>query len=60
MSAERRRRCNMSKYRKQTLTVVAAILFMAGLGWSASSQNKTLRIGQKAPDFNLPGVDGRS
>ncbi len=32
MSAERRRRCNMSKYRKQTLAVGAAVLIMAGLG----------------------------
>jgi len=60
MSAERRRRCNMSKYRKQTLTVVTAVLIMAGLGFSASEKVETLRIGQQAPDFNLPGVDGRS
>ena len=50
----------MSKYRKQTLVVVAAVLFMAGLGFSASEKVETLRIGQKAPDFNLPGVDGRN
>ena len=60
MSAERRRMCNMSKYRKQTLAVVAAVLIMAGLGFSASEKVETLRIGQQAPDFNLPGVDGRS
>ncbi len=50
----------MSKYRKQTLAVGAAVLIMAGLGWSASEKVETLRIGQQAPDFNLPGVDGRS
>ncbi|MFH1881824.1 MAG: redoxin domain-containing protein [Planctomycetota bacterium] len=50
----------MSKCRKQTLAVVAAVLIMAGLGFSASEKVETLRIGQKAPDFNLPGVDGRS
>ena len=48
----------MSKYSKQTLAVVAAVLFLAGLGFSASEKVETLRIGQKAPDFNLPGVDG--
>lgn len=50
----------MSKYSKQVLAVVASVLFMAGLGFSASEKVQTLRIGQKAPDFNLPGVDGRN
>jgi len=50
----------MSKNSKQVLVVVAAVLFMAGLGFSASEKVETLRIGQKAPDFNLPGADGRN
>jgi len=50
----------MSKYSRNILTVVAAVLFMAGLGFSASEKVETLRIGQQAPDFNLTGVDGRS
>jgi len=50
----------MSKYGKQVLVVVVSVLFMAGLGFSASEKVETLRIGQKAPDFNLPGVDGRN
>lgn len=50
----------MSKSRKQTLTIVAVVLVMAGLSWSAPEKIGTLRIGQKAPDFNLPGVDGRN
>ena len=49
----------MSKYRKQVPGAVVAILLMAGLSWSASSQYKTLEIGQRAPDFSLSGVDGR-
>ncbi len=49
----------MSQYNKRTLAIVAAILFMAGLGWSAPEKVETLRIGQQAPDFSLPGVDGR-
>ena len=50
----------MSKYSKRTLAVVAAVLVMTGLSRSAAQQYKTLAIGQQAPDFNLPGVDGRS
>ena len=50
----------MSKYSKQVLVVAAVVLFMVGLGFSASEKIETLRIGQKAPDFNLPGVDGRN
>jgi len=50
----------MSECRKQTLAIAAAVLFIAGLGWSASEKIETLRIGQKAPDFNLVGVDGRN
>jgi len=49
----------MSQHSKRTLTAVAAIFFMAGLGWSAPRQYKTLEIGNRAPDFSLPGVDGR-
>jgi peroxiredoxin len=30
------------------------------LGQSAGEEPKTLEIGQSAPDFNLPGVDGRN
>ncbi|MHC4534964.1 MAG: redoxin domain-containing protein [Planctomycetota bacterium] len=48
----------MNKNRKQALTIVASVLLMAGV--SFSSQYKSLQIGQRAPDFNLPGVDGRN
>jgi peroxiredoxin len=50
----------MSQNRKQTLMVVAAVLVMTGISWSAQKQYKSLEIGQKAPGFNLPGVDGRN
>lgn len=33
---------------------------MAGLVLGADDQTKTLNIGQRAPDFNLPGIDGRN
>ncbi|MBC8469980.1 MAG: redoxin domain-containing protein [Planctomycetes bacterium] len=50
----------MSRNRKQTLTILAVVLVMVGQSWSAQKQYKSLEIGQKAPDFNLPGVDGRN
>lgn len=37
-----------------------AVFVVAGLSWSATGEPKTLEIGEKAPDFNLPGVDGRN
>jgi len=40
--------------------MLAVVLCMAGLSFSAQKQYKSLEIGQKAPDFNLPGVDGRN
>ena len=49
----------MSKYKKRIMGVAAVALFLSGLGWSALQEAKTLEIGAKAPDFNLPGVDGR-
>jgi len=48
----------MSK-NKQSILVAAIVLFTAGLGLSATKMPKTLEIGAKAPDFNLPGVDGK-
>ena len=48
---------------KHSLAVLAAIvlLFLAS-EFSRSAQQKveTLEIGRQAPDFNLPGVDGRN
>ncbi len=40
---------------------VAAILFCsAGSGWAAPAGLKPLKIGAAAPDFELPGVDGKT
>ena len=50
----------MSKSRKQTLVTLAVVFCMTGMSFSAQKQYKSLEIGQKAPDFNLPGVDGRN
>jgi thiol-disulfide isomerase/thioredoxin len=43
---------------KQISTVVVVLLLLTSLSWSAEKIG-TLKIGSKAPDFNLPGVDGR-
>ncbi len=48
---------------KHSLGILAAIilLFLAPeLSLSAQQKTKTLEIGRQAPDFNLPGVDGRN
>jgi peroxiredoxin len=47
----------MSRYKRQILGAMLAALFVASVSWSA--EPKTLEIGAKAPDFNLPGVDGK-
>jgi peroxiredoxin len=49
----------MSKYKRRIMGAAAVVFFLAGLGWSATQEPKTLEIGAKAPDFNLPGVDGK-
>jgi peroxiredoxin len=43
---------------KRTSAFIGIILFVINLSWSAETI-ETLDIGTKAPDFNLPGVDGR-
>lgn len=45
--------------RKQALSAAAAVLAIAALVFAAPLGTKTLEIGDEAPDFNLPGVDGR-
>jgi peroxiredoxin len=50
----------MSKCGQCILAAVVIVLFLAGLSWSAQQKIKMLEIGDKAPDFNLPGVDGRN
>lgn len=48
----------MRTYTKQTSTFIVVVLLVTSIGWSAE-KIETLDIGSKAPDFNLPGVDGR-
>jgi len=49
----------MTMYKKQVLCAVAAVFVVASLGSAAPPGTKTLEIGDKAPDFRLPGVDGK-
>ncbi len=49
----------MSKWSRCILAVVLVVLFVVGSGWSATKKIEPLKIGQKAPFFSLPGVDGR-
>ncbi len=44
---------------KHILAATIIVLVLVGSGWSAEKEIKTLAIGSKAPDFNLPGVDGK-
>jgi len=50
----------MNRWSRCIWVAAVAVLFMAGLTWSEDKEPRTLEIGEKAPDFNLPGVDGRS
>ena len=49
----------MSRDRLLGSAAIAIVLFVMSLAWSQEQQIKTLEIGAKAPDFDLPGVDGR-
>ena len=42
------------------LVAIILLLFAPALSKSAQQKIETLEIGQQAPDFNLPGVDGRN
>jgi peroxiredoxin len=39
---------------------LVVLLWSVGAGWSAPKGMKTLEIGAAAPDFELPGVDGKT
>ena len=44
----------------RTAGAVVILLGLISSGWSAPKEMKTLQIGAAAPDFELPGVDGRT
>ena len=49
----------MTNCRKQIFAMSSILFIAAGLAWSAQQGTRTLGIGNKAPDFRLPGVDGK-
>jgi thiol-disulfide isomerase/thioredoxin len=50
----------MDKHGFGVLTAIALLFLAPAASRSAQHKIETLEIGSQAPDFNLPGVDGRS
>jgi len=50
----------MRKFNGCVLAAMTALFLAAGLSAAEPEKIKTLDIGEKAPDFNLPGVGGRN
>lgn len=50
----------MSMCSQRISAVMALALLMAGVGLAAPGRPKMLEIGGSAPDFNLPGTDGKN
>jgi peroxiredoxin len=44
----------------KAIVVALAVVLITGTGSIAAEEIKTLEIGAAAPDFNLPGVDGKT
>lgn len=57
---ELKRGLQMSKLNRNILLAIVLVLTIAGLASGASKMPKTLELGHSAPDFNLPGVDGKN
>ncbi len=50
----------MSRFGIRAVCVLAIVFGSAATGWSAPKEMRTLEIGAKAPDLNIPGVDGKT
>ena len=50
----------MGKHSLGILAVIVLLFFAPAFSRSAQQKIKMLEIGRQAPDFNLPGVDGRN
>ena len=50
----------MGKHNLGILAIIVLLFLAPELSLSAQQKAKTLEIGRQAPDFNLPGVDGRN
>jgi peroxiredoxin len=49
----------MNKLLHKSLIVLLMLFTRTGISQTTHTEPKTLEIGAKAPDFNLPGVDGK-
>lgn len=49
----------MARYSRYTLAVALFICLVAGISGAAAEKIETLKIGETAPDWALPGVDGK-
>ena len=49
----------MARYDRHILAVAVLISLIGGLAFAATEKIETLKIGASAPDFALPGVDGK-
>jgi thiol-disulfide isomerase/thioredoxin len=49
----------MARHYHRILVVTLLTCLVAGIGWAAPERIETLKIGATAPDFALPGVDGK-
>lgn len=50
----------MSRFAARVGCMVVILFWSVSAGWSAPKSFKTLEIGAAAPDFELPGVDGKT
>ncbi len=50
----------MDKHTPAIIAAIILLLFAPEFSWAAQKKVETLEIGRQAPDFNLPGVDGRN
>ena len=49
----------MVRYALQFIFILIILIMATSPSWAAPTDIKTLEIGETAPDFNLPGIDGK-
>jgi thiol-disulfide isomerase/thioredoxin len=51
---------DMNRFKHFTVTFLAALSVMASVDSKAAESVRDLKIGEAAPDFSLPGIDGKT